>query len=227
MIVAVHQPQYLPWLGYFDKIASADVFVLLDTVQYKKNEWQNRNRIKGPVGPQWLTVPVSSRFGQRISEVKISNREHWQKKQRQAIVSNYGRSPSGPYLREFMEEIFARSWENLSTLNIFVVKKLLQILGIPTPVHVASELPPFPEGPDERLIAIAHYFGADTYLAGSGGHNYMNLDMFAQSGITVRFQEYCHPVYDQLFTGFEPFLSVVDLIFNHGSDSLKILRGEQ
>ena len=93
MIVAVHQPQYLPWLGYFDKIDRADVFVLLDTVQFKKNEWQNRNRIKTAAGPQWLTVPVTYRFPQRIAEVGVNNRERWQHKQRQAIVSNYRKAP--------------------------------------------------------------------------------------------------------------------------------------
>lgn len=226
MIVAVHQPQYLPWLGYFDKIASADVFVLLDTVQYKKNEWQNRNRIKGPAGPQWLTVPVSYSFGQRIGEVKIANRDRWQKRQSQAILSNYGRAPCREHLAGFFGEVFSRTWENLSELNIFTVKKLLEILGISTPVQVASELPSFPEEPDERLIAIARHMGADTYLAGSGGHNYMNIDKFRQAGIRLLFQEYRHPVYRQLFEGFEPFLSVVDLIFNHGSESLNILRGK-
>lgn len=227
MIVAVHQPQYLPWLGYFDKIASADVFVLLDTVQYKKNEWQNRNRIKGPAGPQWLTVPVSYRFGQRIGEVGINNREHWQKRQSQAILSNYGRAPCREPLAGFFEEVFSRPWEILSELNIFTVKKLLETLGISTPVLVASELPSFPEDPDERLIAIARHVEADIYLAGSGGRNYMNIDKFGQAGIKVRFQEYRHPVYRQLFAGFEPFMSVVDLIFNHGNESLNILRGQR
>jgi hypothetical protein len=227
MIVAVHQPQYLPWLGYFDKIASADVFVLLDTVQYKKNEWQNRNRIKGPSGWQWLTVPVTYRFGQMIDDVIINNREHWQRRQSQAILSNYGKAPFRDDLMHMMDGIFSRPWEHLSHLNIFTVKMLSKILGISTPVYVASELPPFPDRPDERLIAIAGYFGAETYLAGSGGRDYMNLEKFERAGIEVRFQDYRHPVYRQLFAGFEPFLSVVDLILNHGSESLKILRGEK
>jgi hypothetical protein len=227
MIVAVHQPQYLPWLGYFDKIASADVFVLLDNVQYKKNEWQNRNRIKTAAGPQWLTVPVTYRFGQRINEVLINNRESWQKRQKQTIITNYRKSPHWQELSTALEEIFVRPWEGLADLNIFVVRRLVEILGVSTPIHVASELPAFPEDPDERLIGIAKHFGADAYLAGSGGHNYMNLDKFEQNGVKVLFQDYRHPVYRQLFEGFEPFLSVVDLIFNHGKESLRILRGEK
>ncbi len=227
MIVAVHQPQYLPWLGYFDKMASADVFVFLDNVQYKKNEWQNRNRIKTASGPQWLTVPVTYRFGQRINEVLINNRESWQKKQKQAIITNYRKAPHWEETSVALEEVFVRSWERLSELNVFTVRRLAQILGISTPLYVASELPAFPEDPDERLIGITSHFGADTYLAGSGGSKYMNLDKFAEKGIKVQFQQYTHPVYNQLFGDFEPFMSVIDLLFNHGKDSLGILRGEK
>jgi len=223
MIIAVHQPQYLPWLGYFDKMATADVFVLLDNVQYKKNEWQNRNRIKGASGPQWLTVPVRYKFPQRICEVLVDNHEHWQHRQRQALLSNYRKAPFWNEFSLILEEVFQPSWESLSALNIMVVKRLADILGLATPIHIASELPPFPDNPDERLIAIAKHFQADTYLAGSGGHNYMNLNKFKENGIKILFQSYNHPVYPQLFGGFEPFMSVVDLLFNHGKESLQIL----
>jgi len=225
MIVSVHQPQYLPWLGYFDKIDKADVFVLLDNVQFKKNEWQNRNKIKTANGWQWLTVPVLYKFPQLIIEVEINNAERWQHRQRQAIVSNYKKAPSWSALSGFFEDIFATQWQTISELNIAVVRKLADILGIETPVYVASELGQFPDDPDERLIAITKHFGADTYLAGSGGKDYMNLEKYDNNGIKVLFQEYTHPVYHQLFGDFEPFMSVVDLIFNHGNDSLKILRG--
>jgi hypothetical protein len=227
MIVAVHQPQYLPWLGYFDKIDRADVFVLLDNVQFKKNEWQNRNRIKTAGGPQWLTVPVTYKFPQRINEVGINNRERWQHQQRQAILSNYRKAPCWDYVAPIIEEIFPTVWEYLAPLNIFVVKRLAEILGIATPLYVASELPAFPENPDERLIAIAKHFGADTYLAGGGGREYMDLDQYERNGIKVLFQEYHHPVYEQRFGAFEPFMSVLDLLFNHGSESLDILRGKE
>ena len=226
MIVAVHQPQYLPWLGYFAKIDRADVFVLLDTVQFKKNEWQNRNRIKTADGWQWLTVPVTYRFPQRIHEVAVNNRERWQHKQRQAIVSNYRKAPCWDSIAPFIEEILTPQWDCLAALNIATVRKLAKILGIETPLYVASELPAFPEDPDERLIAVTKHFGADTYLAGSGGRDYMNLDRYEQNGIKVLFQEYRHPVYEQRFGAFEPFMSVVDLLFNHGKESLSILRGE-
>jgi hypothetical protein len=224
MVVAAHQPQYLPWLGYFHKIDRADIFVLLDTVQFKKNEWQNRNKIKTAQGWQWLTVPVLYRYPQLINEVTINNRVKWQHKQRQAILSNYKKAPYYEKLEEFFEDIFSSSWQFISQLNIETVKRLVKILGIDTPLYVASELGELPQDPDERLIAITKHFGPDAYLAGAGGRGYMDLDKYSQRGIKVIFQDFKHPVYGQLFGEFEPFMSVIDLIYNHGDKSLMILR---
>jgi len=225
MIVSIHQPQYLPWLGYFDKIDKADAFVLLDNVQFKKNEVQNRNKIKTAAGEQWLTVPVMYQFPQLINEVEINNRERWQHKQQQALISNYKKAPHWSALEAFFTDLFQSQWQTISQLNIHVVKKLVEILGITTPLHIASEMGQFPEDPDERLIAITKYFGADTYLAGSGGRNYMDVDKYDRNSVKVLFQDYKHPVYDQLFGDFLPYMSVIDLIFNYGDESLKILRG--
>ena len=225
MIIAVHQPQYLPWLGYFDKIDRADIFVLLDNVQFKKNEWQNRNKIKTADGWQWLTVPVMYRFPQMINEVEINNKERWQHKQRQTIVSNYKRASCWNFLEVFFEDLLQSHWQTISQLNIYVVKKLVEILGIKTPLFIASEMEQLPEDPDERLIAITKYYGADTYLAGSGGRDYMNMEKYEENGIKVVFQDYRHPVYNQLFGDFLPFMSVIDIMYNHGNESLTILSG--
>ena len=227
MIVAVHQPQYMPWLGYFDKIDRSDAFILLDTVQFKKNEWQNRNRIKTAEGWQWLTVPVTYRYPRLIREVAVNNREKWQPRQRQAIISNYRRAPYWSLLEPFLEGIWAGEWQTIADLNIHVVRRLVEILRIETPLHVASETGDFPDDPDERLIAIAKQLGADTYLAGSGGHDYMDLEKYRKKRLEVVFQEYRHPVYRQQFGDFVPCLSVIDLIFNHGPESLGILRGKR
>ncbi len=225
MIVAAHQPQYLPWLGYFDKISRADIFVLLDNVQFKKNEWQNRNRIKTAQGWQWLTVPVLYRYPQLINEVTINGKVRWQHQHRQAMLTNYSKAPYYHYLDEFFEDIFSRDWQLISQLNVTVVKRLARLLGIETDIFMASELGSFPRDPDERLIAIAGHFNADTYLAGKGGSQYMALEKYEKGAVKVIFQDYKHPVYDQLFGEFEPLMSVIDLIFNHGDKSLGILRG--
>ena len=225
MIIAVHQPQYMPWLGYFDKIRRADIFVLLDNVQFKKNEWQNRNRIKTAQGSQWLTVPVGYKYPQLINEVTINNTVRWQHKQRQAILTNYRKAACHEYLQDFFEEIFSKPWQMISELNTHVVKKLVRILGIETPLFVASELSEFPDNPDERLIAITRHFNGDVYLAGSGGRHYMDLQKYHLQGIEVKFQDYRHPEYEQLFGEFLPNMSVIDLILNHGDRSLSILGG--
>ena len=225
MIVAVHQPQYLPWLGYFDKIDKADFFVFLDDVQFKKNEWQNRNKIKTAQGWQWLTVPVGYKYPQLISEVPINGTIRWQHKHSQSVLSNYKKAPYYHSLEEFFEEMFCRDWQLISQLNISVVQELVEVLGIDTPLFVSSELGEFPEDADERLIAITKHFGADSYLAGMGGREYMELDKYKENGIEVVFQDYTHPVYDQLFGEFEPNMSTIDLILNHGPKSLTILRG--
>lgn len=224
MIVSVHQPQYLPWLGYFEKIDQADVFVLLDTVQYKKNEWQNRNKIKTAAGWQWITVPVTYRFPQLIRDVCIEN-NGWQRRHKQALLTNYRKAPYWKNMEESFEELFTEEWDSLAKLNIYTVRKLAEILGIATPLYVASELGDFPDDPDERLISLVRYFGGDTYLAGSGGRNYMQMDAYTHSGIEVIFQKYVHPVYTQLFGEFEPFMSTIDVLFNCGRESLRILRG--
>jgi hypothetical protein len=226
MIVAVHQPQYLPWLGYFDKIDKADIFVLLDTVQFKKNEWQNRNKIKTGQGWQWLTVPVMYKYPQLINEVTINNKVNWQHKHRQALLSNYKRAPHFDAVEDVLGEILSSSWHYISQLNIEAVKRLVAMLGIDTPLYIASELGEFPQDPDERLVAITKHCGAGTYLAGMGGRGYMNLDTYSRNGIKVIFQDFKHPVYQQLFGDFEPFMSIIDLIFNHGDKSLTILRGK-
>jgi hypothetical protein len=230
MKVAIHQPQYLPWLGYFDKIDKADAFVLLDTVQYKKNEWQNRNKIKSVTGWQWMTVPVTYRFPQRIHEVEIDNSTRWWEDHWKSLVTNYSKAAYWWTLRVSWETAFreaGRKYEKLTDLNCSWVKALALLLGIKTPIYVASmDLPRFPDMPDERLIGICKHFKADTYLSGSGGHGYLNLEKFEKAGLKVEFQKFEHPMYSQMFGGFDPCMSVVDLLFNHGHFSLRIIRRE-
>lgn len=227
MIVAVHQPQYLPWLGYFDKMAKADVFCYLDNVQYKKNEWQNRNRIKTAGGWQWLTVPVTYRFPQKINQVGIDLKTSWGKKHIQALATNYRRAPFfDPYMAIF-DSVFQSEREHLSELNIVLAEELRRALGIETKTVVASDLSALREDPTDRLIDICRRLGADTYLAGQGGAGYMDLARFDESGIRVEFQIFEHPIYPQLYGDFVSCLSVVDLLFNRGPGSLAVIMGKE
>ena len=226
MIIAVHQPQFMPWLGYFDKMDRCDIFVLLDNVQFKKNEYQNRNKIKTSQGWEWFTIPVKYRYPQRISEVLIENSFNWRKKHLHALETNYRKSPYfGKYIDSF-NRFYQQEWQSLSQVNIASVRLLKQLMGIDTRMMMASEMEGLSDEPNQRLIDICRGLGSDTYLAGSHGKEYMNIDLFNQAGIHVKFQEFKHPIYPQLFGEFEYFMSAIDLILNCGNGSLEIMRRE-
>ena len=221
MIIAIHQPQYLPWLGYFDKFEKADIFCYLDNVQFKKNEWQNRNRIKSAQGWQWITVPVQYRFPQIINTVEINNAVDWKRKHLQAIITNYSKAP---FFKEYIglfEETYSKEWEYLSQLNVYLIEKIREILALNrTQTVLASDLN-LSEDPTDRLIDICNTLGGDTYLSGKDGAKYMELERFNERGIKVIFQDFTHPVYSQLFGEFQSNLSIVDLLFNCGPESMK------
>ena len=201
--------------------------MFLDNVQYKKNEWQNRNKIKTPQGWQWITVPVKYKFPQKISEVHIENTTQWKRKHLAAIKTNYSKAPYFDNYLSFFEKLFSMDWEVISSLNIYLIKEIMEFLKINTETYISSELEKFPDSPDERLISLCKYFGANKYLAGAGGKGYMDCNKFKESGIEVLFQEYNHPAYLQLYGFFEPNMSIIDLLFNCGKDSLKILTGDK
>jgi len=225
LIVTVHQPQYLPWLGYFDKMRRADVFCYLDNVQYKKNDWQNRNRIKTARGWQWLTVPVHYRYPQKICEVTINNTVKWKNKHRQALISNYNRAPFFKEFFELLEPVYLKDWELLCELNMHLIEQLRAVLKLDQQPTVKASDFDLIEEPTDRLIDICQALKADTYLAGQDGVNYMNMERFEQRGIRVIVQDFKHPVYPQAFEGFQSHMSVVDLLFNCGPQSLEKTNG--
>jgi hypothetical protein len=225
LIASIHQPQYLPWLGYLDKIDQADVFILLDTVQFKKGEWQNRNRFKTDRGPSWVTVPVVHDFGQLLSEVVIDPRqESWSRKHQQALQTHYGSTPHFAGVAERLDQVWNQGWERLAPLNRATVEALMELMDIDTPLLWASELGPAPEHPDQRLISLCRQAGADTYLAGSAGPQYMEMEIWQESGIEVAIHDFRHPVYTQPFGEFMPAMSAVDLLCNCGPESPGLLR---
>lgn len=224
MIVAIHQPQYLPWLGYFDKMDQADAFCYLDSVQYKKNEWQNRNRIKTAQGWQWLTVPVQYRFPQKIIEVNINKAVKWQHKHLQAMTTNYNKARFFDDYFPIFESALKQDFETIADVNIHMSTLIREILGINSkPVAKASELP-LSEDPTGRLVDICKYFEGSTYLAGQDGAKYMDTFQFSEAGIEVTTQAFHHPEYRQCFGEFQSHMSIIDVIFNCGPDSLSILR---
>ncbi|MBU4334094.1 MAG: WbqC family protein [Candidatus Omnitrophica bacterium] len=227
MIVSIHQPQYLPWLGYFDKIIRSDVFVLLDNVQFKKNDWQNRNKIKTSQGAQWITVPIIHDFGQSISDTQTNNTVNWKEEHLKTLTINYSKSKYFKKYISLFEEAYTQEWEFLSDINIYLIKKLAKVLCIDTKIVRSSDY----DTTDERtirLVDLCKTFNADTYLSGIDGNKYMDFEIFKQNNINIVTQEYNHPVYSQLFckkdkNAFEPNMSIVDLIFNCGEKSKDII----
>lgn len=227
MICAIHQPQTYPWLGYFAKIIQADIFIFFDDVQFKKNEWQNRNRIKTDRGWMWLTVPVIHNFGQRINEVQIDNKQNWKKKHLNTFTTYYSKAPFFKSLFEELKELYSRDYELLADFNITTIKWILKKLKIEKKIFLSSNLNYNPEqipiSADEKIIKILKIVNAETYISGQGGKNYLNLELFKKEGINVIFQNFQHPVYNQLYGSFISNLSILDLLFNEGEKSLDII----
>jgi hypothetical protein len=222
--VAIHQPHYLPWLGYLAKWAAADLFVFLDTVQYEKNGWQNRNRIKTPTGAQWLTVPVRARLGMPILDVPIDDDSPWARRHLASIEQAYARAPGLARHRNALRDFYARKWTHLLPVATASAEWLARAFGIRTPVRAASELSVTTTDPTSRLVALCRAVGATTYLAGPDGAKYMDLPQFAEAGIAVQEQRYAHPEYPQAHGPFVPFLSALDLLLADGDDALSLLR---
>jgi hypothetical protein len=219
----VLQPSYLPWIGYFDLMAQADAFVWYDDVQFDKHGWRNRNRIKGPRGPLWLTVPIlhAGRAQQSINATEVDETKPWRRKHLLSIGQSYARAP---FLRDVLprlEEIVGASPQHLVDLAIATTDWLATEFAITTPRHRASELEA--EGDrNGRLIELCRRFGATRYLSGDAARDYIDLERFDTAGIEVAWHGYEHPVYPQLHGDFIPYLSALDLLLNVGPASAAI-----
>ena len=223
--LVVLQPGYLPWLGYFDLLKKADVFVHYDDVQFDKHGWRNRNRVKGPKGAIWLTVPVlhSGRSGQSVLDVEIDDRRNWRRKHLATVGQFYARAPLIEALLPRLQEILERPWGRLVELDLALIDWLAAELTITTPRYRASELGISSDDRNQRLLDLCRHFGASRYLSGNAARDYLDLDRFTAAGVEVTWHDYVHPIYTQLHGEFVPYLSVLDLILNEGTRSLATL----
>jgi WbqC-like protein family len=224
MLVAIHQPEHLPWLGFFEKMQRADLFVLLDDVQFSKGDFQNRNRVKGSAAVQWLTVPVVQRFPQKINEVEIAG-DDWRQKHWKTLVSCYARSPHFESLVPVFTEFYRRRWDKLATLNVAAIRLLARLLNVEKKIVLSSELNVGGQKSD-LVLNICKQVGAGAYYSGAMGRAYLNRGAFQQAGIEIVVQSFNHPTYQQLFMkqqGFVPNLSVLDLLFNCGVNGLDLV----
>lgn len=224
MRVTILQPSYIPWAGYFFQILDCDIFVFLDDVQYTKGNWRNRNKIKTPNGPLWITVPVSTknRLGQTILEAEIDNRVNWRKKHWESIKQSYRKARCFAEYENFLRDVYSKSWEYLAELNIYLMVEISRLIGIETRFVRSSEL--YADGSKtERLVNICKKVGASEYMAGEGAKIYLKEDLFEKEHVKITYRDY-HPVkYPQLYGEFIPYLSIVDMLFNCGKDSIKYL----
>ncbi|MBM3512435.1 MAG: WbqC family protein [Alphaproteobacteria bacterium] len=225
--VAVLQPGYIPWLGFFEQMARADHFVYYDDVHFDKHGWRNRNRVKGPTGPVWLSVPVrhSGRADQLILETEIVPDIPWAKKQIRTLQQLYAKAPHrDPYLAEFAE-IIEHPWRLISDLDMAVGDVMRGWFGITTPIYRSSALG-IGGGQSERLVNICKNFGATRYVSGAAARDYLEVTLFDRAGIEVVWQDYRHPTYPQLHGDFVSHLSALDLALNVGASSRRVILGE-
>lgn len=218
MIVAIHQPNYLPWSGFFDKMARCDRFVFLDTVPFSKHGYQNRSRVKGSGGPAWLTVPVLTHghFGDSTQDIRVDAGQRWAPRHWRTLEQSYGRCPHFGEVAAVLRTVYERSWERLVDLNAELITRIAAALGISTPVVWASALGV--EGRrSELLAAICRALGATTYLSGPSGASYLDEEPFRREGIGVTYHAFAPQPYPQRFPPFAPGLSVVDAWANCGT----------
>ncbi|MBV9573584.1 MAG: WbqC family protein [Acidobacteriales bacterium] len=229
MIVSINQPAYLPWLGYFHRIAASDAHVVLDHVQFEKNSFINRNKIRTPEGWRWLTVPVKTagKFGDLpINQTEIANDKPWSDGHWQNLRLHYSRAPFFAQHAGFFENIYSRQWEKLADVTREITAYLLNAFEIRTKLYYSSQMN-FSGKKDELVLSLCRELNATTYLSGPLGRNYLRQEIFHDAKIAVRFDDYAHPQYAQAYPGFEPNLAAIDLLFNAGPESLTIVSGSQ
>ena len=223
--IAILQSNYIPWKGYFDLISGVDEFVIYDTVQYTKNDWRNRNKVKTNKGVEWMSIPCYHRLHQRINETKVSER-HWNEKHWKTLVHNYGTTKGFQLYKPLFEELYKGELSSyLSEINLMFIKAINGILGIHTKIRRSEEFNISADEKTEKLICICKQSGADVYLSGPRAKPYLNVALMNEEGIYVEWMYYSeYKEYNQLFPPFQHGVTVLDLIFNEGENAVKYLR---
>jgi hypothetical protein len=229
MTCVILQPSYLPWRGYFHQIQKADFFVFYDDVQYDKHGWRNRNRIKTPQGPQWLTIPVKKKGvveqQRTIQEMEIDWERPWNRTHYRTLQQAYQRAPFYAQWDTFIAEVYARTPTNLAAFTIELTMELARLLGISRTSFLRSSELSIPGQRTQRLIRIAQHLGCDRYLSGPSAKAYLEEEQFAAAEIALEYMSYSYPEYPQLYPPFDPQVSVLDLLFMTGPDAGKHIWG--
>jgi len=222
--IAIMQPGYLPWLGFFELMHNCDVFVFLDDVQYTKRDWRSRNRIRTHNGWQWLSVPVFNR-GKReqlIKDVQINNTVDWQKQHFNALKIHYGKSRYFKLYKDEIKNIYTQQWKSLLGLDIELISFLARKFSIETPCRLSSELKAGGRG-SQRIVNICKRLEADELYDSKAAASFLDLSLFEKEKIKISFQNYSHPEYRQVYVPFIPQMSALDLLLNCGQSSREII----
>lgn len=232
MKAVVLQSGYMPWLGYFDMINQADVFVFLDDVQWTNTDWRNRNRVRTPQGWAWLTVPVKfekSHLEYYIKDVKIDNSQDWQKRHLDTIWACYKKSSYFTEVYPLFDNILSKKHTLVADLNYELIFKICNYIGVKETRFLFSQDMKIPEElkRTERLLGILNQIrGVTTYISGPAAKSYLEEAKFEEKSIKVEWHDYHHPYYNQntwRSNTFISHLSIIDLLFNHGKESFEIL----
>lgn len=227
MKAVIHQPMYFPYPGFFHKLSMADVLVVMDRAQFSRG-FINRNRILDTHGPQWLTVPIKK--AQRLSpilDVEINNSLPWRDVHWRRLLFSYSNSDYFHLYRDYLEEVYSSDWTDLVSLNLETLRATMGWLGVNVRVIQESELNVSSKS-TQRLVDICEQIGADTYVSGKGGRDYMDEALFASRGLGLVYAKYESIIYPQRFSSaFVPDLSIIDLVSNVSPADLKpIISGE-
>lgn len=228
MKITIHQPNYHPYLGYFNKVLQSDVFIIYDTAQFVKDRFDNRNKIKSGDSWCWLTVPIKESDFKPIMEAKINNSIPWAKKHWKTIELNYKKTPYFNDYSDIFRKIYLKKYAYLSEISIEIIQAVLKILDYNGKIILSSKLD-FDKtlNSTETLISLTKLVGGDHYLSGASGKKYLNESLFAKNGLILSYHHFNHPKYNQPGKEFIPNLSIVDLLFNEGNKSRLILTGKE
>lgn len=224
--VAVLQSNYIPWKGYFDIIHDVDLFIFYDDVQFTKNDWRNRNKIKVPGGTSWLTIPVGTSLERLICEVDIPAGP-WAEKHWKTLKQHYCRAPYFEKYQGFFEQVYrGRQWESLSELNQYLIRHIARdFLGIGTEFQDSREYRTTGVRLD-RLLDLLRQAGAGLYVSGPAARNYIDPQAFARAGIELVYKDYSgYPEYPQFYPPFDHYVTILDLLFHAGPDAPRYIWG--
>ena len=221
-IVMIRQPGYLPYIGFFKKIQVSDIFVYLDDVQYSVGSGDNRNKIRTNDGTAYLTVPLAKPFGKKINQVEIANTTDWRNKHKNLIKEYYSNTPFFNDYWSSIELILDKEWQKLIDINLEFIEYFKKILNLETKCVRSSTLG-IDSTKSQRLLEICKKLNATTYISGEIGKDYLDEKLFHDAGIKLIYEKFQYPVYRQNYEGFIPYLSILDLLFNEGKNSIMIL----